>query len=417
MNVLTHVNPASVASPAAAVRRVVIALGAVALVLGMAVAFGHPDAGGAVPRIPTDPSEILEYATGGVGDSAGRERAALRRKLDRDPRDLALAVALAKLDIEASRREGDPRFLGRAQAALTPWWNEPSPPSDVLLLRATIRQSLHDFGSATADLDLLLAKSPNNVQAWLTRSVVLGVRGEYAAARESCAPLSALAGELVANACTAPIESLTGHAREAYDRLALTLDRTRREGERGWLLSILGEIAIRMGDDGAAERHLTRALEATPSEAYTQAALADLLLDLRRPLEVVGRLRGHENDDNLLLRLVIAELAVKDAAAAAHAEMLASKHAASRERGDVVHRREQARFELEVRRNPHAALELARANWEVQKEPADARVFLESALAARDPRAASPVVEFLTANRTEEPRLVALVARARAGSP
>jgi hypothetical protein len=85
--------------------------------------------------------------------------------------------------------------------------------------------------------------------------------------------------------------------------------------------------------------------------------------------------------------------------------MLGARFAASQARGDVVHRREHARFQLALRHDPKAALALARANWDVQKEPWDARIFLESA--------ANVVAEFLTKSGAEEPRLVALVRKVR----
>src|SRR6185503_6044077 len=55
--------------------------------------------------------------------------------------DPAAAVDLARLDIEAARAGADPRFLGRAEAALASWWDRADAPPEVLLLRATIRQS------------------------------------------------------------------------------------------------------------------------------------------------------------------------------------------------------------------------------------------------------------------------------------
>jgi hypothetical protein len=39
---------------------------------------------------------------------------------------------------------------------------------------------------------------------------------------------------------------------------------------------------------------------------------------------------------------------------------------------------------LHLLNDPKAALKLAQENWQVQKEPADVRILLESALAARD---------------------------------
>ncbi|WP_394826538.1 hypothetical protein [Pendulispora albinea] len=368
--------------------------------------------------VPRDDAEVL------APSPAWGPREA-RAQLARDPTNVALATELAKRDIEEARVTSDPRYLGHAQAALAPWWNDVAPPPEVLLLRATIRQSQHAFDEALLDLNELLRRTPGDAQAWLTRSVVLSVRGEYAASRASCAPLRALAGDLVSAQCLAAVDSLSGRAREAYAYLGsalraaeerATLAKTPlRPAERAWILATLGEIAVRAGDDAAAEAHHRAALDADPSDAYTRAAYADLLLDQDRPAEVLSWLHGpgRENDDNLLLRLAIAEAASNHPAAESHRELLRARYLASQERGDVVHRREQARFHLVLLHDPSTALELAKANWQVQREPADARVFLESALAARSPAEAMPVLTFLEANRAEEPRLVALRSRVR----
>jgi TPR repeat protein len=75
-----------------------------------------------------------------------------------------------------------------------------------------------------------------------------------------------------------------------------------------------------------------------------------------------------------------------------------------------VHRREEARFALALQHQPARALALAVANWGVQREPADARVLLEAALAAGQPEAARPVVAWLRANHVQDERLVGLAA-------
>ena len=82
-----------------------------------------------------------------------RDLKALQAAAAKAPGDLAAAIALANAYIRASRVEGDPRFLGYAQAALAPWWKDPQAPTPVLLLRATILQSSHEFDAAVADLD------------------------------------------------------------------------------------------------------------------------------------------------------------------------------------------------------------------------------------------------------------------------
>jgi len=59
------------------------------------------------------------------------------------------------------------------------------------------------------------------------------------------------------------------------------------------------------------------------------------------------------------------------------------------------------------------ALALAQENWKVQKEPRDARILLESALAAKAPAAAAPAVQWLRSSHIEDKRLLDLAARLR----
>ncbi|HEY0802604.1 MAG TPA: hypothetical protein VGD54_17340, partial [Steroidobacteraceae bacterium] len=63
-------------------------------------------------------------------------------------------------------------------------------------------------------------------------------------------------------------------------------------------------------------------------------------------------------------------------------------------RGEAVHRREQARFLLEVEDQPHLSLAVALENWTVQREPDDVLVLVNAAKAAGSPAAAAPALNF-----------------------
>ena len=397
-------------------RRSYFVFGGTGLLILAGALFFRPAASADVPRVPSDQAEVLERLPLGASDPRERERERLRRILTVQPEDLATAVALARLDIQLSRARSDPRYLSYAQAALAPWWDQPDAPTQVRVLRATIRQSVHDFEGALVDLDRVVATAPGDAQAWITRSVVLGVRGRYDEAKASCQPLQRLAPELVFTVCETSIDAVTGHAGAAYARLAATIQRTPglSPEENEWALSTLGEMAERLGHDADAERSFKAALAIDPDDAYVLAAYADLLLDLGRPLEAAKLVSARTENDGLLLRLALAERKAHAAEASDHVALLGARFDASRLRGDTVHRREEARFELGLRDDPRAALSLARANWDVQKEPWDVRVLLEAALAAGDASAAAPALAFLDAHHLEDPRISALAARLRA---
>jgi hypothetical protein len=68
----------------------------------------------------------------------------------------------------------------------------------------------------------------------------------------------------------------------------------------------------------------------------------------------------------------------------------------------TIHVREEARFTLALLNDAGRALPLAEANWSVQREPADARILLECALADKNRAAAQPVLDWLSINHVED---------------
>ena len=361
---------------------------------------------GAAPRLPASGAEVLE-ALPWRADPQQRELRALRARLQEAPRDLPRAVEVARRYIEAGRREADPRYYGYAQAALGPWWNLAAPPPQVRLLRATLLQSEHRFPEALADLAALTAQQPDNAQAWLTRATVETVRADYTAATQSCARLSSLADELVTTACIANVGAMNGRLAASERLLAAVRVRAggADPGVDAWVLTMLAEMAQRRGAADVAEARFRDALRLAPRDTYLLGAYADFLLDAGRSGEAAALLAPHARVDGLLLRHALAARQGSELAE------LAARFDAGERRGDGVHLREQARFELALRGDARRALAIARSNWDVQKETADARILLEAALAARDAAAARPVLDWMRAARVEDVQLARLAAQ------
>lgn len=374
-----------------------------------------PVAGLAEPFRPTAPDQILERLPT-PGDAVTRELRRLRADLSDDPNNLELARTLAKRYITLGRAEADPRYYGYAEAALKPWVNLTNPPVEVQVLRAVLRQNRHDFDGALDDLAKTLAAKPRHAQALLTQAFVLQVQGRYKEARQSCRSLPRGVHPLIVVTCVARIESLTGRSSTGYALLKRGLaswaDTDARL--RLWAFTNLGEIAQRDGDIAAAERHFRDGLDLGIRDAYLRGAYADLLLDAGRADEARDFLAGDTRIDGLLLRLALAEARLGNAAAKDHQAVLQARFAASRLRGSVIHRREEARFTLEMLDRPIDALALAQANWQVQREPADARLVLETALAAGAPEQAQPVLNWLRETGLEDKQIDKLVKRVSA---
>ena len=164
--------------------------------------------------------------------------------------------------------------------------------------------------------------------------------------------------------------------------------------QRVWAETLLGEIAHRRGDR-AADAHFRAALAIDGTDLYLLAAYSDWLLDEGRAAEVNALLANATRVDPLLLRLALAQKALRRPEAAASIATLQARFDASRARGDTVHQRENARFELFLLGNAPAALALARDDWQVQREPADVRILAEAAAAAGDAAALDAVQRWI----------------------
>jgi hypothetical protein len=207
---------------------------------------------------------------------------------------------------------------------------------------------------------------------------------------------------------------MSGRAEASYERLRETLARQRAASPdvRQWILTSLAEMAERQGKSALAEAHFKEAFATGEPDAYLKGAYADFLLDEGRHAEVAALLRNELRADALLLRLTLAEQKLGLPRVSEHVEALKARFAASRMRGDSLHRREEARFALHVSRAPHEALRLAQENWLVHREPWDARIYLEAALAAGNSGAARPVLDWLRTNRVQDFRLARLAREA-----
>ena len=275
-----------------------------------------------------------------------------------------------------------------------------------------IRQHTHDFDLALADLDAVLSMQPTNAQAWLTRASIYQVQGRYEEARHACQPLLRLAGRHVALTCLSDIAGLSGQATTSREMLTGSLERPGISArERLWILTVLAEMASRTGDASAAEKHFLDARSLGVKDHYLLGAYADFLLDHGRATEVVTLLQHETRADGLLLRLTLAEQALHLPASKNHTAELAARFAAGRERGTRVHVREEARFTLGLLHDSQTALTLAQTNWAIQKEPWDARLLLEAALAADNKHAARPIIAWLHAHHVEDMRLQQLIAQ------
>ncbi|PKO87458.1 MAG: hypothetical protein CVU18_10670 [Betaproteobacteria bacterium HGW-Betaproteobacteria-12] len=368
------------------------------LLLGALVA-ALPQAG-AAPYTPDDDARVIERLPFRPGDANARELAELRAAMAAALGDPAPALTLAQKYFDLAMARGDPRYVGYAEAIVGRFSQQPSAP--LLLVRGTLRQYRHDFAGALDDYAAAVKLDPDLAGAHAWRGAIYLVQADYPAAGKECEALRRLGRAVLHGGCAGLTLAYTGHLDQAYQTLQQALAATNDDDQRLWLHTRLGEVAAWQGQFATAERHYRQALALGRDDGYLLAAWGDFLLDRGRPAEVVKQLAAWEASDGLLLRLAEAETLLGLPAAAAHRQALADRFAAAGRRGDTTHRAEEARFHLRLNGDAPMAVTLAAANYAVQREPRDARVLLEAAVAAKAPGAARPVLDWLQVSGFED---------------
>lgn len=374
-------------------------------------AFFSIDSVNAAPYRPLSDDEVVERLPLSPYDPVLSGMRALNARLKAEPENLPLALQIARSYLDLGRKSGDPRYVGYAQAVLAPWWDLERPPIEIAMIRAAVRQRLHLFDSALKDLAHVIASDPRNAQARLMRATVLQVVGASAAAREDCDALPKRRYGLIHTACAANVDGVTGRLKESYETLssAVTESSSAPAPVRSWALTLLAELEERANHVDDAEAHFKAALNIDADDAYLLAAYADFLLDSGRATEVENLLKGREQIDPLLLRLALAAKSLRSDALTTRVSQLRERFQANRMRGDEVHLREEARFLLELLDEPENAAALAKANWRVQKEPADIRILIEAAHAANDGAALQLAQDWIKQTGFEDLRLTKLI--------
>jgi hypothetical protein len=399
------------------------------LVLAPALGLALPVLAADAPYTPGGDGVVLErIAVPRLPGSASLRE--LRETLSAKPTHVPAAIAYARAALEWSRREEDPRYLGYAEAALTPWWERAQAPPEVMLLRASLRLARLDYDGAERDLRALIeSPAPEGHAARITRASLRVSKGDPAGARADCEAASAYVSPLVASACMAAARGLSGEAQGALADLekALIASEGAPLATVLWAHGVAAELAQRLGRPPGARRHFEDAVRrmaaANTTDPGLLASYADFLLDQGEPRSVQALLAPYQRQDTLLLRLAIAERAsgiAGDTTAARDAQeyvqRLALRFQEMRGRGDRSHLREEALFELELRGDAPRALQRIQESWVFLREPVDARLYLRAAIAAREPQAAAPVRDWLKQTGLEDARLAPEIAAAHGGA-
>lgn len=378
---------------------------ALALLLGLGVAH-------AAPYTPASDAEVVERLPGRASDPAIRRVDSLRKQLAARPQDIPLRLEIARRYFDLAMAQGDPRYVGYASSALAPLAQSAAGHAEYWLLRGLIEQYSHQFDAALASLAKSAALDKRSPEPLSWRAAIFMVQAQYPAAQAECDRLTPLADALLGAGCSAYVRAATGQLKPAFETLAGSVRSAQTSPDMLlWLYTRLAEMAIRLQRHELAEDYFKKALQLGITDQFLLGAYADFLLARQRPAEVLTLLAGWERSDILLLRLALAGSAAKDPRASDWAAQLRERFEAAALRNDRLHEQEAARFELDINQQPGKALDLASRNYQDQKEPRDAEILMRAALAARQPRAAVPALDWLRSSKYEDPAIKALADR------
>jgi tetratricopeptide (TPR) repeat protein len=340
--------------------------------------------------------------------SSRAELAALEREAKADPRDARLAERLAAryLDLARSRRE--PRYFGRAESIAAPWIERHDAPVGLLVAYADALQFRHEFPRAVLVLNRALGRDARHARALLMRASIRIVQGEHHEARSDCGALLGIGESSAAGLCLANVLGATGDLERATRLVDTLLAHAAPLAERVWGLSLAAEFATRRGDDRSAERLLREALALSPGEEPVRTALCDILLSRGDARGALAMLEVERPSAGLLVRRAWAQSLLGSPEAVASAARVEELFALADRRGERTHLREQALFALRLGGDPREALELARANFAVQREAIDVRLLHDAAHVAGEQAALAELAAWVHARRYEDRRLTAV---------
>lgn len=349
-------------------------------------------------------------ATAAVSDFTAQSDAQVLETLPPRLRQAAApeaAALAAQRWIELSRQTSDPRYLGRAQAVLAPWWGRSDAPVQLSILQATVEQSRHAFADARKTLQQALQRDPAQAQGWLTLATLERVAGRYAEASAACRQVGT-AAPLHAAACALETASLQGRFDEARSGLTDWQRRTSDLPTQAWLLSLLAESEERAGRDQAAARAY-RASLALAADGYTTLAFADFLLRTGQPSQALQLLAEQPQSDAVLLRRAYAARRLGQTDWQRQAQVLVERFAALNARGDdpASHARETALAALWLLDDQAMAWQAAQRNLQLQKEPLDWWLALRAAELASPTDGLPRMRQALAASGLQDARLAA----------
>lgn len=366
--------------------------------------------------VPAATAVVLPMSVHAAGSSAESVRA-LDKALRAQPRDLPTAVAYARAVFILGLSEGDLRWYGSAKAAMAPWWSSTDLPAEALFVRGLIKQGFHEFKAGLQDINQAIALEPGRAEFWSWRFALHLLLAEMAAARQDADEMERLFGREEAEVYRAVWMYRSGQALPAVSRLkaSLRLPRFKDASSQDWLGFHLGEAHRVAGQTDAAVAVWSERLKANPQSHLLRLSLADVLNQQGRHAQAKTVATAKQNTtaltDARLMQALLASRGLKEADEKRLASQMEARLKSQALRQEDLIERPKLIYQITYGQDMAAGLALSVENWQLQKEPPDAVLFAQAALALGRAREAEPVVKWAEQTAYADPQLARLLAQ------
>lgn len=367
-------------------------------------------------------SEVVLSAS--VHTSGGR--ASSLRALDQawraQPQDLPAALAYARAVFTLGFNEGDLRWFGSAKAALMPWWQATDLPADGYFMRGLVKQGFHDFDGGLQDINRAMALDPARAEFWSWRFALHLLQANMGAARQDAEDIAQRFGPQEGHIYSAVLAYRTGQALTAVQKLSasMRLPNYQDAASQVWIGFHLGEAHRVAQQPEQATALWQRLLQAHPQSHLLRLSLADLLNQQGqfRQAKAVATAQATPSNSNLtdalLMQALLASRGLKAPDESALAQQMAARLQSQALRQESLIERPKLIYQIAYGQDLAAGLALSIENWQQQKEPPDAVLFVQAALARQQARAAEPVVQWAQTTGYSDPLLAPLITQLKA---
>lgn len=370
---------------------------------------------------PADAQVVLPAS---VHSGSGRQ--APWRALDTawraQPQDLSKSLAYARAVFTLGLNEGDLRWYGSAKAALSPWWNAQNLSAEAYFLRGLVKQGFHEFHDGLQDIERAIALEPGRAELWSWRFALHLLLADMPAAQQDSDEIARRFGEAEALAYRAVLRYRTGQPLAAVELLsrAIRLGNFQDDASQDWLSFHLGEAHRVAGQPARAAEVWARRLKLSPQSHLIRLSLVELLNQQGQFSQAKTMATAHNAQalggtavmtDALLMQALLASRGLKDADESRLAQQFEARQQSQVQRQESLIERPTLIYQIAYGRDLKAGLALSIQNWQLQKEPPDALLFAQAALALGQARAAEPVLVWAEKTGYTDPQLTPLLAQ------